>query len=122
MRGKLEINIYRVPATRWLGVWITRETEDGIWLAEPVELTFKESSTGSEVPPTLKFCYPDSEKFLKAMAEAIDEYGLKTDSDAKIAGIMEAQKYHLEDLRSMLNLKGEKHEYRPDKASEQYDK
>ena len=43
--------------------------------------------------------------FLKALAEALDQQGIKTDKDAKIAGTLEATKYHLEDMRKLLKLK-----------------
>ena len=43
--------------------------------------------------------------FLQALAEALDQQGIKTDKDAKIAGTLEATKYHLEDMRKLLKLK-----------------
>ena len=43
--------------------------------------------------------------FLNALAEALDKRGIKTDKDAKIQGTLEATRYHLEDLRSLLKLK-----------------
>ena len=121
MKHNFEITIYRVPATNLLGIWITQERDGVIYLAEPLQLTFKETKTGYEPPPTLEFPYPDSEQFMKAMAEAIDRNGIRTDSDAKIQGIMEATKYHLEDLRSLLNLKGDQSEHKPNNEDGAHD-
>lgn len=38
---------------------------------------------------------------LQAFAEALDKHGIKTDNDHKIAGTLEATKYHLEDMRKL---------------------
>lgn len=45
-----------------------------------------------------------AQDFLQALAEALDDRGIKTDKDAKIQGTLEATEYHLEDLRSLLKL------------------
>lgn len=45
-----------------------------------------------------------AQEFLQALAEALDKNGIKTDKDAKIQGTLEATKYHLEDMRSLLKL------------------
>jgi len=41
------------------------------------------------------------EAALKAFADALAERGVKTDNDHKIAGTLEATKYHLEDMRKI---------------------
>jgi len=42
---------------------------------------------------------------LQAFAEALSERGIKTDNDHKIAGTLEATKYHLEDMRKLAKVK-----------------
>jgi len=42
---------------------------------------------------------------LQAFAEALSEHGIKTDNDHKIAGTLEATKYHLEDMRKLAKVK-----------------
>jgi hypothetical protein len=42
-----------------------------------------------------------ADDLLKALAEALDEKNIKTDNDAKIQGVLEATKYHLEDMRKI---------------------
>jgi len=56
---------------------------------------------GTETPPTL--ILPSGT--LEPIANAISELGVKTDSDAKLQGTMEAQRAHLADLRQLLKLK-----------------
>lgn len=41
------------------------------------------------------------EDALQAFAEALSERGIKTDNDHKIAGTLEATKYHLENMRKI---------------------
>lgn len=41
----------------------------------------------------------------KALAETLDQKGVKTENDHKIAGTLEATRYHLEDMRQLLKLK-----------------
>ena len=50
-----------------------------------------------------------SQDILQGLAEALDKNGIKTEKDAKIQGLLEATKYHLEDMRSLVFKKaGEK--------------
>lgn len=42
---------------------------------------------------------------LPAFAEALSKRGIKTDNDHKIAGTLEATKYHLEDMRKLAKVK-----------------
>ena len=54
---------------------------------------------------TLRIPWTLREQFFKAMGEFVSNKGIKTDSDMKREGILEATKYHLEDLRHLLKLK-----------------
>jgi hypothetical protein len=38
---------------------------------------------------------------LKALADGLANYGVKTDTDAKLQGTLEATRYHLEDMRAI---------------------
>lgn len=55
--------------------------------------------------PTIRLPLPYSEAIMKAFAEAFDKNNIKTENDFKIQGLLEATKYHLQDLRSLLKLK-----------------
>ena len=52
------------------------------------------------VPPDRAELYRISQPTL--VAKALDNTGVKTDNDHKIQGLMEATKYHLEDMRKMV--------------------
>ena len=57
------------------------------------------------IEPSLKLPGNIGRALLQAFAEALDKDGIKTDKDAKLQGTIEATKYHLEDLRTLLKLK-----------------
>ncbi len=73
-------------------------------VAKPVKLEFEELKEGLTTGPTLTIPWDITESFLRNLAEALDNEGIKTDKDARIAGTLEATKYHLGDLRKLLKL------------------
>ena len=61
------------------------------------------------IPPVFLTLPRDvGEALFIAWAKEMSEKGIRTDNDHKIQGILEAQKYHLEDLRVLLKLRGKK--------------
>jgi len=66
----------------------------------------KEIKQGRPIPEEFVMKIPNHlvSPLFKALAEALDKQGIKTEMDAKIEGKFEATKYHLEDLRIMLKL------------------
>ena len=54
--------------------------------------------------PVLTLSGREANQILKELAEAIDRQGVKTDQDAKTEGLLEATKYHLEDLRRIMKI------------------
>lgn len=70
-------------------------------IAKPIKLEFEEIKEGESIEHTLKIHNNFSKPFLKAMAEALDKQGIKTENDHKLQGILEATKYHLEDMRKL---------------------
>jgi hypothetical protein len=77
-------------------------------IALPMKLEWKIFDPVSDkVEPSLQLYGPEANAFLDALAEALDKNGIKTDKDAKIQGTLEATRYHLEDLRTMLKLNKE---------------
>ncbi len=88
------------------GITFIEEKHDGKrYIAKPVNLEFVELEAGSN--PTLRLSNSTSGEFLKALAEALDKNGIKTESDFKIQGLLEAKNFHLEDMRSLV-FKGKK--------------
>ena len=67
----------------------------------------KTIKTGEEIPDDFVMRIPSHivNDLFKALADALDQQGIKTEMDAKIEGKFEATKYHLEDLRKLLKLK-----------------
>ena len=67
----------------------------------------KEISEGEIYPDEfiLKIPHTMARDVFKGMAEAMDGEGVKTENDFKIQGTLEATRFHLEDLRTILKLK-----------------
>lgn len=61
---------------------------------------------GVAMEPTFVFYGHDGEAILRQIIDALAKNGVKDDSDAKIAGTLEATRYHLEDLRTALKNQG----------------
>lgn len=70
-------------------------------IAKPMVLDFVETPPrGENVSPSLIL----PAEYTQALVEALQAQGIKTNSDAKLQGTLEATRYHLEDLRRMLAL------------------
>lgn len=78
--------------------------KNGQWhIAKPVELVFEPIEDGTmNIPPTIMLSSEVAHEFLTGLAQALDDRGIKTDSDAKLQGTLEATKFHLEDMRGLL--------------------
>lgn len=91
-------------------IYLYQETEGkykpGRYVAKPIDLTMTLLEEGQRVEPT--FTMPEYElaEFLKSMAELAEEKGIKTDKqlqeETKTKGVLEATKFHLEDMRSLV--------------------
>jgi len=100
----MKVKIHKNPYTDCIEFLIYYEENGKRYVAQPVKLIFKEWKEGEKIKPTLELSIFEAD-FLKSLAEALDEKGIKTNKDAKIEGILEATRYHLEDLRKLLKLK-----------------
>lgn len=71
-------------------------------VAKPMELIFEKVEDGKEYEPSLRI--PDylASSFLKAVAAALDENGVRPPSVDRIEGEMEATRRHLEDMRKLV--------------------
>lgn len=103
----VRININPISAA-W-ELWILDETHDMIAIAEPQNIQFtafkKEEFYGTHLPePTIRLDHIRGAEFLKAITEAADRQGIKPESNANLEGKLEAISYHLEDLRTLLEL------------------
>lgn len=59
---------------------------------------------GSVIRDDIYFCRIQ-DGAMKAFADKLSDMGIKTDNDHKIAGVLEATKYHLEDMRKLAKVK-----------------
>jgi hypothetical protein len=52
--------------------------------------------------PLLRLKGKSANELLKAIANAVDKKGIKTDSNSKIEGLLEATRTHLDDMRKLV--------------------
>ena len=103
----LEIFLNAVDHLDELHVYIIERDVDGrtTAIARPMDIIFDRRQEGTVVDsPTLRIGRPHSQSFLKAWSDALERQGVKPESDAKLKGTLEATRFHLDDLRSMLKL------------------
>ena len=106
-----KIHIDAFPDMDGFGFWFLRYDETKRYIAringegciDWEEL--KDDCYTERVKPTFFIGGYFSHEFMQIFAEALDEKKIKTDRDAKIQGTLEAQRYHLEDLRKLLKLR-----------------
>jgi hypothetical protein len=55
---------------------------------------------------TIRLPWGIANEFMHAMVKLVSKKEFKTENENKMQGILEATRYHLEDLRQMLNLSG----------------
>lgn len=70
------------------------------FLINPISGERHKLDTGNAVPDD--FAIKLDSECIRALTEELSQLGIKTDSDAKLEGTLEATKYHLEDMRKML--------------------
>jgi len=102
---KRELIVSISPGPFGVELYIGEALGEKFSVARPVELVFEEVSKEIVCEPTLKMNTFFAMELFRALAEAMDKEGIKTDKDAKIEGTLEATRYHLEDLRKLLELK-----------------
>lgn len=104
----LRIHIASFPETDGFGFYFLRYEGDRKFIAridKDGNTNWKELDGSNKViKPTFFIGGMLEREFLEVLAEALDKKNIKTDKDAKIQGTLEAQKYHLEDLRKLLKL------------------
>jgi hypothetical protein len=103
MDQEFKVSIYQDPCFDSLSVVIWSRRNGKTYMMAPVKLESMEVKDDScVVTPTMRISGDLAPTFLKAFAEALDQRGVKTDSDAKLAGTLEATRIHLVDTQNML--------------------
>ena len=83
----------------WYGPGSEIMPGDRRMIAKPVELEFIEWKPLIKVEPTLRI--DDGREFLQSLRDALDDLGIPSNRHAKVEGLLEAQKAHLEDMRKI---------------------
>ena len=104
MKEGWNVSIEHVAYMGMVNLYIAKKEAGQIAIAEPLDLTLRLVEEGHSVKPTLQLKEWEAHELLLALAEALDEKGMKTSKDAKMEGTLEATRYHLEDLRKMLKI------------------
>lgn len=108
----LQIKIWRRLDMDTVFISIVQDVDGKRYIAKPVKFKMEEQSRLSSKPtePTMMISGLVGEEFLRKMAQAIQEQGIKPESDAKLEGKLEATKDHLDDMRTLLHLKAPNYE------------
>lgn len=79
-----------------------------VYTVAPVDALLVRMQDGKEVKPTFSIQNSDAREFIKSMAELAEKMGIKTDSqiaeETRNKGVLDATKYHLEDMRKLVFL------------------
>lgn len=103
--GEIKVHVFQSPWNYSTLIMVTQVIDGRLYRAKPVSFEMEPVEDGaSSRPATIELPHDFAVPFMQAMAEALDERGIKTDNDATLAGTLKAQTYHLEDLRRMLKL------------------
>jgi hypothetical protein len=98
--NKLRIKAFNNPHTGAVEFYISYKDQNGRRMVGlPMEFVFEAHEEGRQYPPTWRIDAFEAQDFLTALANALDEQGVKTDNDHKIAGTLEATRVHLDDMR-----------------------
>jgi len=82
-------------------IWIRKP--DGVYyIAEPMELKFRRHKRGERQEPSLQISGDMAGDLLDALTEELGNKGIKTKSDSKTEGLLEAQSKHLADMQSLV--------------------
>lgn len=101
--SNFEVYIQRQPWSDALGIAIFEIRNGKRYMAEFVPLVFKELQEQEHIEkPTFEFPSSVATPLLKAFANAIGEHGIRTASDEKIQGTLEATRGWLEDMRNLV--------------------
>lgn len=101
--SNFKVSIYQEPCFGGLSVVFWEKGLDGkTYMIAPMQVKRVEVKDGCSIEPSIRLSPDMAPAFMQAMAEALDTHGIKTDSDAHIAGTLEATKEHLKDLQKLV--------------------
>ena len=86
-------------------ILICRTDNGSIYEVADTDGWYKPRPQGLTIQPTLKLSNDQMDALARACIDWANRKGIRTDSEEKTQGKLEATKYHLEDLRKMLKLR-----------------
>lgn len=98
----MNIEVEYNPVTRSYDFWITNDTPNGAYIAKPLRLEMEIINTAIYLPPTFTVNSKELDILMPKIHDAMNRIGFKPKEEAKIEGILEATKYHLEDMRKLV--------------------
>ena len=101
---KFEIRIWHAYETDQTNIIIFDRTHNDTRIVNLYTQQIQLLKENERIPDEFILKIPNimAKEFFKAFAEALDEQGIKTENDFKIQGLLEATKYHLEDMRKIV--------------------
>jgi len=100
---KLTVHIAQEPDIGGMGIYILGENDDGArFIAEQTELAFTTFEDGAYLKPTFIFSRRIGEEFLSGLASALVKAGYRPEELKAGQAEVEALRYHLEDMRSLV--------------------
>src|SRR4051794_39073722 len=93
--GDIGVSIGTDPITGNVAIYLYERRNGKTFAAQPVDLVFSEVDDEQPIMPTIRMNRVYADPLLEAIAEALDQAGVKTETDAKIQGTLEATKYQL---------------------------
>lgn len=98
----MEVDIYYNKVRKCLEIYFLNRDVGKLFVAKPMQFNWVEHKECESVEPSLRISDFYASDLLKALAEALDKKGIKTENDFKIQGLLEATKYHLNDMRRLV--------------------
>lgn len=85
-----------------VGIWLFEQRGNEKFVAAPAKLVYLPVLKRLETPePTFEIPYYQQQELFQSLINALIEQGLRPDND-KVAGLLEAQTKHLEDMRKLV--------------------
>lgn len=98
----LQCSITRDPVMNSVHMTLYTKQDGQYYVVKPVSLELTKADGHCALTPTISLNGPSAEGFLQSLAKALDNQGIKTDSDHRVQGTLDATKVHLDDMRNLV--------------------
>jgi len=108
--SEVKVHVYRDPASGAIALSFVKSDGGQRYIAKPIVFEWQPLTEGQLTQPTLTLPNWEGEEILHKLADQLDSFGVKTDTDHRIAGTLEATRAHLADLRKLLKIDDRGHD------------